>query len=69
MTKNPIAEYRSMYIFYAAYSNTYLYKNLVNVARPTGSRTKAFVSGTATTPEIGTLIKTSNAPEKGDKFF
>ena len=38
-------------------------------ASPTGSRTKAVASDTDNTRESGTLIKLSNASEKGDKFF
>ena len=38
------------------------------LASPTGSRTKAVVSGTANTLEMVTLIKLSNASEKGEKF-
>ena len=39
------------------------------LASSTGSRTKAVASDTANTLEMVTLIKLSNAFEKGDKFF
>lgn len=46
-----------------------VYKNLVNVARTTVRQTKAFAPGIANTLEMVTLIKLSNAPEKGDNFW
>ena len=68
-TWNWLATIRDRYIKYAAYSNMSVYKNLVNVARTTISWTKAFAPGIANTLEMVTLIKLSNAPEKGDNFW
>ena len=40
---------------------------MVNVARPTVSRTKAFVTDTYNTLEKTQIEKLSNASEKGDR--
>lgn len=45
-----IANYSVIYIFYAAYSFMYKYKNLVNAASTTGSGTKENASDAANTP-------------------
>ena len=47
----------------------YKYKKLVNVASPTGSGSKEYVTDTANTREQAQIEKLSNASEKGDKNF
>lgn len=69
MTVKWLADCRATYILYAAYDNMFLYRELVNVVRTTGSGGKENVTDTANTLEQVQIEKLSNASEKGDKIF
>lgn len=47
----------------------YEYKKLANVASPTGSGSKEYVTDTANTREQAQIEKLSNASEMGYKIF